>query len=111
MLRRSPDLGRKAQVFLEYTIIISVVILVLTAMSTLIKRGTQGMIKVVADQIGTQINSEQNFNEGYLDSSYTTVSATADKVTQEFVGDTSYIYGDITSMHSVAIINLGFTED
>src|SRR3989338_8001209 len=111
MLRRSPVRGQKAQVFLEYTIIISVVILVLTAMSTLIKRGTQGMIKVVADQIGDQVNSEQQFNEGYLDSSYTTVRSLTHKVTEEFIGNTYYTYVDSITTNSLSVMNLGFTEN
>jgi len=64
--------NQKAQIFLEYLLVIGAVVMIMFAMSMLIKRGTQGMIKVVADQIGDQINAEQNFDDGgFLESSYT----------------------------------------
>ena len=62
MLRRSEKSNNQAQIFLEYTIISGIVIMILLSMNTMIKRGIQGMVKSVADQIGLQINAEQNFN-------------------------------------------------
>lgn len=111
MLRRCSNNEEDAQVFLEYVIIVSVVILVLVAMSTLIKRGTQGMIKVVADEIGFQANAEQNAEEGYLKYSNVLTRTRADKRTLENVGDTVYAYDDEISATQSAIINLGFTEE
>ena len=95
---------------MEYVIIVSVVILVLMAMSTLIKRGTQGMIKVVADEIGIQVGSEQNADEGYLKSSAGLTRTSADKTTIEFIGNTEYLYDDEVITMQNALINLGFTE-
>ena len=111
MFRRSPQNKETAQVFLEYVIIVSVVILVLIAMSTLIKRGTQGMIKVVADEIGLQANAEQNAAEGYLKYSNVLTRARAGERTLENVGDTVYAYDDEVSTTQRSIINLGFTEE
>ena len=110
MLRRCPHNEEKAQVFLEYVIIVSVVILVLVAMSSLIKRGTQGMIKVVADEIGLQANAEQNAEEGYLKYSNVLTRTRADQRTLENVGNTTYSYEDEVSTRQSSIINLGFTE-
>ena len=96
---------------MEYVIIVSVVILVLMAMSTLIKRGTQGMIKVVADEIGVQVNAEQNAAEGYLKFSNVLTRTMADQRTLENVGDTVYAYDDEVLTTQTSIINLGFTEE
>jgi len=110
MLRRSPHSEEKAQVFMEYVIIISIVILVLTAMSTMIKRGTQGMIKVVADEIGIQADSEQNADEGYLRYSTALTRSDMDKRTVESLGQTDYVYDDQTITTQRSSINLGFSE-
>lgn len=113
MLRRRPSSGEKAQIFLEYTIVIGVIILAMFAMSKMLQRGTQGMIKVVSDQVGIQENSEQTFDEGggFLESAYTSTRSNIDKTKQEFLGSTSYIFGDSTLTESNALINLGFTNE
>ena len=54
---------------IEYTIIVGIITLVLYYMGTSIKRGMQSLIKVTADQVGNQANSDQDFTdsqEGYL---------------------------------------------
>ena len=55
--------SRRGQNILEYTIIIGVVTVVLYYMGTGIKRGVQSMVKVTADQVGNQQNSDQDFND------------------------------------------------
>ena len=46
------SLPRKGQSILEYTIVLGVIVIVMSAMGPMIKRGTQSLIKVVADQVG-----------------------------------------------------------
>ena len=100
------------QILLEYIIVIGIVVLVLFAMSTMIKRGTQGMIKVVADQIGNQVNAEQDFeNSGYLSSSYSSTRAETLKTKTDFLGNITYSFGDLVATNSEVVINLGFTEN
>jgi len=65
---------RRGQTVLEYTIIVGIVAMMLSYMGTSIKRGAQSLIKVTADQIGNQQNSEQDFNDaqsGFLQGSVT----------------------------------------
>lgn len=113
MLRRSEKNNNQAQIFLEYTVISGIVIMILLAMNMTIKRGIQGMIKSVADQIGLQINAEQNFNEitGYMESQRSTTYASMDKTTREFIGVTNYIYDDAIRSNSTTITHLGFVEE
>ncbi len=102
----------KAQTFMEYTIILGVIVVILFAMTPLIKRGTQGMIKVVADQVGVQQNAEQDFDSGsYLESSYSTTRTALDKTTTDLLGTTGYIFADDVDLETGTIINLGFTKD
>lgn len=112
MLRLYYDKDQRGQIFMEYVIVIAVIALVMIAMSTMIKRGTQGMIKVVADQIGDQINAEQRFDEtGFLESSYTSTRTVTSKTKTELIGTTTYTFGDSTSIASETHINMGFTEE
>lgn len=50
---------KKAQTFIEYILVISIVTAILIAMSTMLRRTVQGMVKAVADQVGFQQNAEQ----------------------------------------------------
>ena len=112
MLRRSLKNNKQAQIFLEYTVICGVVVLVLISMNTMIKRGIQGMVKSVADQIGNQANAEQKFDEsGHLESQYTSTRASMDKTTRELMGNTKYIYNDVVTADTTTLTNLGFTEE
>ena len=101
------------QIFLEYILVVGAVVLVMFATSTLIKRGAQGMIKVVADQIGDQANADQQFDDrGFLESAYTTTRTNTSKIKTEFPGDpTTYTYKDVTNIASEMVTNLGFTEE
>lgn len=88
-----------------------VIVLIMFTMGPLIKRGTQSLIKLVADQVGVQNNADQRFDEsGHLEASYTATSGSMDKQSQDFVGTTSYIFDDLTTTQSNALMNLGFTE-
>ena len=100
------------QIFLEYVIVIGAVVLIMFAMSTLIKRGTQGMVKVVADQVGSQINAEQQFGDnGFLESLHTSTQTTSNKTKTEFVRQTTYTFDDETTTGSDVLINMGFREE
>ena len=112
MLRLHYGTDQRAQIFLEYVLVIGVVVLIIIAMSTMVRRGTQGMIKVVADQVGDQLNAEQRFDDtGFLENSYTSTRTRIDKTKEESLGITTYIFGDATTSESSVHINMGFTED
>ena len=113
MLRQKYVHGQRAQSLIEYTLIIGIVVIIIFAMNPIMKRGIQGMVKVVADQIGNQNASEQTFNsdtEGYLMNSYTDSRVNMDKRTQDRLGVITYEYGDATNTDSNVMMNLGFTK-
>ena len=61
--------SRRGQSMIEYTIIIGIITVVLYYMGTSIKRGVQSLVKVTADQVGSQQNADQDFSDyqqGYL---------------------------------------------
>lgn len=103
----------KAQSFTEYTILISIIVMVLFAMSTMMKRGVQGMIKIAADQVGNQKEGDQMFDDdGHLQSSYTTMRANSEKQIDEVpYGAKTYSFKDIVSLSSNVSINLGFSAE
>ena len=112
MLRRSLKNNSQAQIFLEYTVVSGVIIMILISMNMMIKRGIQGMIKSVADQIGNQANSDQRFDEtGHMETQYTSTRASTDKTTRELIGVTNYIYADVISSNTTTVTNLGFTGE
>jgi len=112
MLRQHFSSDKKAQSILEYTIVLGVIVLVMFAMGPMLKRGTQSLIKVVADQVGIQQNAEQPFDDrGHLESVNVSMNSFRDKQTQDFFGTTTYIFNDETTTSSSMLTNLGYTED
>ena len=111
LLLTSYFLPKKGQSILEYTILLGVIVMVMFAMGPMLKRGTQSLIKVVADQVGVQQNAEQKFDEsGHLEVSYTAARGFTDKQTFDTAGMTTYVFDDVTTTESGALVNLGFTE-
>ena len=116
LLKRRHCSNQRAQSMLEYTLVVGLVVVLVFAMSTMIKRSLQGMIRVTADQIGVQANSDQfiplnDASVGHLDQAYVAMRADMNKTTKEFVGNTSYVFGDSTETQSTTLLNLGFTEE
>ena len=78
--------SRRGQTILEYTIIVGIVTVVLFYMGTGIKRGVQSLVKVTADQVGNQQNSDQDFNDtrqGYMEASNSATQEIKNKQTTE----------------------------
>ena len=50
---------KSGQTIVEYTFLIGIVIAIVVAMSPMVKRSSQAMVKVVADEVGLQRESEQ----------------------------------------------------
>jgi hypothetical protein len=101
----------RGQSIIEYTIMIGIVTLVLFFMGTGIKRGVQSLVKVTADQVGNQLNSDQDFNDvqqGYMVASNTESQDTKNDITTEigwwpnganaaiFLHNTAYNEGSVT---------------
>ena len=97
---------------IEYTLVMGIIVTIIFAMGPMIRRGLQGMIKVVSDQVGNQEASEQLFDDqGHLESSFTKVDARFVKNIQDQYGRTTYAYGDRIETTSNVYLNLGFTPD
>ncbi len=102
----------KGQTFVEYTLLFGVVIALLIAMTPLVKRGIQSMVKVVADQVGNQTQSDQTGGKsGQLDNSYTITRMNSIKNIGEQNGVITYnfIKEEVTRESNV-FLNQGFTK-
>ena len=106
--------GRRenAQTFLEYSLLIGIVVAVLMAMAPMLRRSTQAMIKVVSDQVGDQVNSEQEGgDQGHLDSANTITRVDRQISTIDRLGTRRIDYDkDSTFTDSSVIVNQGFRE-
>lgn len=55
--------NKRGQTVLEYGMLIGIVTIALIYMSTDLKRGVQNVVKITADQMGAQVNSDQDFTQ------------------------------------------------
>ena len=105
--------GRKhAQTFVEYTLVLGVIAGVFIAMSPMVKRASQGMVKVVADKIGAQENAEQAGGLGGWLVKDETVARTISQVRhQDTLGTVGKVYDreEFRTNH-YADVNGGFAE-
>ncbi len=101
----------RAQTLMEYAILLGMVTIVLIAMSPLLRRGVQGMVRTVADQVGVQKNSEQAFDDsGHLISAYSATRTVGNQLVRDVLGTMNYIYADEIQTDGNTQLNLGFTE-
>jgi hypothetical protein len=103
---------KRAQSISEYVILITIVVVVVISMFTYVKRGTQGLIRATADQIGSQEGSEQNFNGlgGYMTGSNTVTSSYSEYNTMVWPGAVQKVFSEGSDTQSNTASNLGFTE-
>jgi len=105
--------ARRGQSIIEYTIIIGIVALVLSYMGTGIKRGVQSVVKVTADQIGNQQNSDQDFNDvtqGYMQYSNTETQEVKNKQVSDVNGMTTTNYSEQSDTLTNSYTNGGFQQ-
>jgi len=84
-------LTNRAQTFVEYLLVISVVTAIMIAMSTMLRRSVQGLVKVVSDQVGLQQNAEQD-SAGQIVRMNTGVQRGQRVNVREYQGNTTYTY-------------------
>jgi hypothetical protein len=103
---------KKGQTLVEYTLLLGIVGTVLVALTPMVRRATQGMVKLVADQVGEQKKAEQSGGtDGYLKSSYSVGRVAQSKRTREWVGSTNYIYdGTGVETTTTSETNMGFSK-
>lgn len=106
------SLGIKGQNIVEYTLLFGIIIAAIVAMSPMIKRTSQAMVKLVADQVGEQKNAEQiGGDTGWLKSSVTATEVSKRERLQEAGGNiikTTLEDRTLTGVTSAS--DLGFTE-
>ncbi|MBF0533100.1 MAG: hypothetical protein HQL23_08420 [Candidatus Omnitrophica bacterium] len=103
-------MNSRAQSMLEYTMVIGVVVALLMSMTIMLKRGAQSMIKTVADQVGSQINSDQDFDPqtGWMNSTIDITKGSNTRKIREQVGDVNYMTHQATRKHTTKEENLGY---
>ena len=105
---------KQAQSTIEYISLVGMIIVVLFAMNPMMKRIVQSVIKLSADQIGNQAESDQSFDAdtGYLDSA---LSGVISNTSKQIVARPDYqqrtIYKDKMTLNSSSVTTLGFQED
>ena len=114
--------ARRGQTILEYTIMVGIIAVMLSYMGTGIKRGVQSLVKVTADQVGNQENSDQDYTDdqqGYMVASNSASQEARSKQITETgyipqTGPTVYVsntsVNERTDTQSNTITNGGFTQ-
>lgn len=110
MKRIKKNFNKLGQSVVEYSLIIGIVIAVFVVLSPMVKRSTQAMVKVVADEVGVQRNAEQNSETGLI-SSDTQTDVDQLQRRQEWRAGTTHsvqqAYNEQTVTHAVTHSNLG----
>lgn len=70
----------------EYVIMAGIVIMAFVVMQTYVKRGIQGTVKTAADQMGAQLDSEDDSDYGQITSSSSTVAGNGSYTTSTSAG-------------------------
>lgn len=90
---------------------ISLVTAVMVAMSTMVRRSTQSMVKSVADQIGFQQNAEQEGGDsGHLVNMTARMRRDQRRGIRDRLGNVTYSYDDRDSGETFVLTNLGAQE-
>lgn len=98
--------GISGQTFIEYTMMIGIVLMAIIGMQTMIGRGSKGMIKVVTDQIGNQEWAEQDFNKSYIQDQTEQSNFVAETRTQQNQWQVKYLYNEETQQNRALVYNL-----
>ncbi len=103
---------RQAQIVLEYTIILGIMSLVIFSMAAMIKRYTQGAIKIVSDHLGNQVNGEQRFEKerGYMIATYTSIHSDMETNIVERAGERKKYSRDISTTMTNTFSDLGLQK-
>jgi len=109
---RSIKNKKQAQTLLEYSIVLSVIGIVIFGMAPAMRRTLMSMIKTVSDRVGNQLESDQLFdNSGHLIYSRSRIDSDRDTLTEDFLGNITYTYDDIVEVSIESLANLGFTKE
>jgi hypothetical protein len=101
----------KAQTIIEYTFLMGVIFAIGMAMTPMVKRTSQAMVKMISDQIGAQEDAEQIGGKmGIVVNATVDTRVSETKSKEEDMGETTYTVMrgqvSVSETHS----NLGFAE-
>jgi len=98
--------NQRAQTFIEYALMMGIVILVMMGMRTLITRGGNSMIKLVVDQIGEQKTAEQDFNGSFIQDQFESTTTFSEKKVIENRGNFRYEINEISDREKSLAYNM-----
>ena len=109
-LRRSVN----AQTVIEYVLLIGIVTMALVYMGTDFKRGLQSVVKVTADQLGNQADSDQDSSkqtqQGFLTNSISNSWQSHQLMRTEYIGAITTQEGDFSESTTNSLSNQSFTN-
>ena len=92
-------------------LLIAIVTGAVVAMSPMCKRLTQGMIRLVADQLGNQAAADQqDLKAGFLMNSYQKSGVISQATREDLLGNTTYYPYMSSKSDILQYSNLGFTK-
>lgn len=104
----------KGQSVVEYSLLLGVVIAVVVLLTPMIKRATQSMVRVVADELAEQQNAEPKTDGGLI---YTNMKAAIDRQQgrQEWYSNTVHSvqtsYDDTVQTNTQSAADLGTSQN
>ncbi len=113
MLKRENGIKKfnRAQSIAEYSTVLLLVLSIFVTMNVFVKRGAQGLIRMVADEVGNQQRGDQVFNvAGHVLESYAVSRGRTDRETREGLdgqGVLNYVSRDSSVVTANAHFNLG----
>jgi hypothetical protein len=103
---------RQAQTFVENTLLLGIVTMLVVAMSPMARRGAQAMVRLVADQFGNQEMADQaGGDQGYLVNQEAKSRETQSTKRRDRLGTTSYDYYERTKQDAMVYSNQGLSEE
>jgi hypothetical protein len=123
------QMSTRGQTLLEYIILIGIVTMVLFYMGPAFKRGVQSLVKISADQIGNQQDSDQKVQKplpqqnptewdissddtgGYLVGSNSTMNSMIDDTATEREYVTNRIFDERLEVRSESKTDMGYTKE
>ncbi|MBF0483768.1 MAG: hypothetical protein HQL25_03570 [Candidatus Omnitrophica bacterium] len=99
---------KKAQTFVEYSLILGVIVVTILALRPMIMRGGQSMVKTMTDQIANQQSAEQDFSQGYLKEQKEKVATDARRYKGENRGNYFFGYNETTRTTMNMTYNMGY---
>jgi Flp pilus assembly pilin Flp len=113
-MRKNNLRNSKGQTLVEYSLLVGIVIAFLLTMTPMVKRSAQGMVRVIADEVGYQRNAEQQSEVGLVNSVIRTRLNKQQDKREWYVGPVHSeltTYADTTTVNTNTRSNLGITPE